>query len=278
MSNFIDELGGGYAIMPRIVRKDTRLSNGSKMAYMAIIDYSFCNMHCYPSLETLAEDLGVNKFSVSVLIRELREFGLIKSVQRHMDSNIYIVVPLDRVDNLWRDEFIKVPREQQYISMETFKEMVNDFKNFYKNIVDAAAEKATKVVKDTFPARVAQYERKVAEEGYSELKANDLCIAFCLKYKEVFNEDYAVNWRTDSTTIKLMLLNKGITGQNAVNVINKFIEVYMEQFYRENYPRPRIAYLKVDWIFTKLLKLTVAEESIDDQARRISEMDVVAEW
>lgn len=277
MSEFIDELGGGYAILPRVIRKNTKLSNGAKLCYMAIVDYSFSSGFCFPSQDTIAEDMNVNRFTVSVLIRELREFGLVRVLQNYQASNTYVIVPVGRVDNLWRDEYIEVDREVQYITREQFDALVNEFKSFYSTMNEIAKDKKKKK-SDTFADRVAKYNLLILEERYEEMKSADMCVGFALKFKDVFNEDYVVNWRTDSQTINMMLLKKGITGKDAIDILERFVSAYQSNFYSAEYPRPRIAYLKVDWIFRKLLGLTIAENESAQQQRRVDEMEVVGEW
>ena len=76
----------------------------------------------------------------------------------------------------------------------------------------------------------------------------------------------------------MMLIKKGITGKDAIDLLERFVSAYQSNFYSADYPRPRIAYLKVDWIFRKLLGLTIAENESAQQQRRVDEMEVVGEW
>lgn len=283
MSDIIDDMGGGYAILPRIVRKCPQLSDGAKLCYMAIVDYAFNNLFCFPSQQTLADEMGVGIWSVSQYLRELREFGMVRVYQPTTrggrDVNHYIVMPLREVPNLRREKPELLDRDEQYVDKAGFDALVEKHRQFYKSLnVYTDDKKPPKRSKSTsWVSKVERYNKLASEGKFSEMSANDLCVGFAIKYEEKYGEPYAVNWRTDSQTIKVALLNKGIESEGADELMAQFILNYDRLFKSADYPVPRIVHLKVDWIFRKLMRHIeglVAAAEFDGQETT----EIVGEW
>lgn len=272
LSKLVEDMGGGCSIMPRVIRKHKGLSDSAKLMYLAIVDYSYNNTHCFPSQETLAEELGISVRWAKKQLQELREFGLIKVCQRAGSSNVYVLTPLGMVENLKREDVIPVPEEEQFIPEDKLEKLLKKNADFME-AQGAIVGRARKTKEQHWSARVDSYLKKLADG--KELNEYDLCVAFALRYEQRYGKRYAVNWRADSDVIHAQLLSAGITGNEAIMVLETFVDMYDETFRSPDYPVPRIVQLKLDWIYQRVLKRAISELERQERERINAENEVV---
>lgn len=255
--NLVESMGGGFTIMPRNVRICKQLSDSAKLVYFAVSDYAYNGLYSYPSQETIAQETGMSVRWVQKCLQELREFGLIRVFARSNEVNIYLIVPLNMVSNLKNAEVVPVPKEKQFIKNEAeFNKIVAANERFYQlcGILRDGVRTTPKAEKSSWEGRVSNYLKKLTEGKYDSLTANDYCIAFALKYQTVYGKDYAFSWKNDTTAVKQLMNNTGLTGQELIHVMETFVEEYDRMFKSQEYPLPRLVYLKYEWIYRKLLQ------------------------
>lgn len=270
-----------YAVVPRIIRKLENISNGAKLCYVTLVDYAYNDVFAFPSQETLARELGRTVRMVRNYLQELREFGLIKVYTPPMVSggrgnidsstNHYILMPLEDVANLRDRLTAKIPLDAQYVTQEEFNELIARNTAFFADGKIAAR-------RDSYDASVKKVEEAQASGDFSKLSARDYCVAFAELYKITYGEGYAICWRTDSTAIKLVLLDRGIEGDGCLTVFKQFLKMYPTTFYSEKYKKPRISHLKVDWILSKVLTAVLDAERIEEESRAAEGVEVIDTW
>ncbi|MEG1142214.1 MAG: helix-turn-helix domain-containing protein [Clostridia bacterium] len=79
----------GFTPIENRLLKDTSLSCKARM--LAIIISSYCHEgnECYPSQQTLANDMGMSVRSIQRYLTELKEAGIVRVIRRGHTSNIY---------------------------------------------------------------------------------------------------------------------------------------------------------------------------------------------
>lgn len=74
------------AFIPNFVLRRTELSDGAKLCYGRLSQYAGANGSAYPKIETIAKELGVSDRSAFRYIKELRNNGLITTINRSSSS------------------------------------------------------------------------------------------------------------------------------------------------------------------------------------------------
>lgn len=64
----------------------TDLSHRAKAVYMYLKDRSNSQGSCFPSMQTIAKDLGLSKSTVKRAIGDLKRSGFLKTEQRYRDN------------------------------------------------------------------------------------------------------------------------------------------------------------------------------------------------
>jgi len=67
----------------------SQLSHGAKVCYGRLARYAGENGFCYPKIETLAKEIGVERRAVGNYIEELKKFGLIETKRRGLNKSNY---------------------------------------------------------------------------------------------------------------------------------------------------------------------------------------------
>ncbi|MDU2111912.1 MAG: DnaD domain protein [Clostridiales bacterium] len=120
-------LSNGYGLIPQMVARDKTISIGAKGLYSYLSSIAGANGTCYPSRDTITNELSISKDTFTKYLSELKKRGYIKVTQRRvgkgkMYNNIYEVI-FDKkyIESMWitqpcpkkhdtvKDE-IKVPR------------------------------------------------------------------------------------------------------------------------------------------------------------------------
>jgi len=248
-------LESGFTVLPTVVLECPSLSPQAKIVYAKIIDFAFNGLYSYPSQETIAERLKVHERTVRRAVQELLEFGLIKVYRsKAFGNNVYVLVPLEKVENL-QGEFKPVDKGEQYLSQKEFDVIVRKADRFFNRYGGREA-----IVSDTWE----QAQNKIEAENWDEMTPADFCVYFALKFKGQFNDNYGISWRYDTATIKNFLFDADIKGDDAKFLIDWFIENYNKHFANDKYRTPRIGHFKVNWIREKIYRLIMQEQEAEE--------------
>jgi DnaD/phage-associated family protein len=100
-------LSNGYGLIPQMVARDKTISIGAKGLYSYLSSMAGANGTCYPSRDTITNELSISKDTFTKYLSELKKSGYIKVTQRRvgkgkMYNNIYEVI-FDKkyIENLW---------------------------------------------------------------------------------------------------------------------------------------------------------------------------------
>jgi DNA-binding transcriptional regulator YhcF (GntR family) len=248
------------AVLPRKVLNSKHLNDREKIVYLLILDYSRDNVIAFPSIEKLADQLDVSESTITRATKSLRERGFIRVYRRHWKAvNNYILVPLEWVD----EQFVE--SEEQYIDQEdAYNSYVDEIKDFYHRKAG---------VTEFAKSGIEQIEEKIEEENY-DFDAKDLVMIFVKYMKDIKDIAYSVSWGRDKKLMNdIFIKEQCIDGKDALDIIKKFIKVYDDEFKRKGYEYPEIRWLKVEWIFTKVVKLLLLEEKAKDSGEWLESDD-----
>lgn len=78
IKNRSEIMPGGYGSVQRLVMRSKTISISSKALYALLCSYTGNSQFCFPSQETLAEDLKTTKRTISRLLNELEKEGLVR--------------------------------------------------------------------------------------------------------------------------------------------------------------------------------------------------------
>ena len=84
-----------FAVVPKWANRDSNISDGAFRVYVELCGYADQDGMCFPSMSTLAADLGCSRETVKRSVRELERCGVLSREQRFEDgrqtSNVYLV-------------------------------------------------------------------------------------------------------------------------------------------------------------------------------------------
>lgn len=87
-----ETLQAGFTQIPNAILRRPDLSPGAKLAYMALLSYSWQRGSCYPGQETLAKDIGAGKRSVIRYLQELQDADMLRVRRRGLgQTNVYFL-------------------------------------------------------------------------------------------------------------------------------------------------------------------------------------------
>lgn len=83
----------GFVQVPTMILRSSRISPFAKLLFSVLLSYAWQENLCFPSMETLVNDLGVKRQAISRYLRELEKAGLIRTERRKTvpSSNIYFI-------------------------------------------------------------------------------------------------------------------------------------------------------------------------------------------
>jgi hypothetical protein len=70
-------LRAGFAALPYMVLRDTRLSVGARLAYAVLLMYAWQEGSCFPGQKRMAADLGISERNLRRFLSELRGLAYI---------------------------------------------------------------------------------------------------------------------------------------------------------------------------------------------------------
>lgn len=82
----------GFTQVPNVILTNKDLSIGAKLTYSMLLKYCWYDNKCFPGQETLAQNLGSSERSVRNWLKELKDYKIIKVIQRGQGKvNLYEV-------------------------------------------------------------------------------------------------------------------------------------------------------------------------------------------
>jgi DNA-binding MarR family transcriptional regulator len=76
--NRTDMIPGGYGSVQRLVMKSKTISLSAKALYALLCSYTGHSGYCWPAQDTMASDLSITVRTISRLLNELENDGLIR--------------------------------------------------------------------------------------------------------------------------------------------------------------------------------------------------------
>jgi hypothetical protein len=92
-------LRGGFTAVPNLLFGLKGLSHGARLTYVLLLKYAWLQGSCFPGIDRLGEDLGVERKSVMRYTRELQDRGLVTIERRGRGkTNVYHINRLKAED------------------------------------------------------------------------------------------------------------------------------------------------------------------------------------
>lgn len=83
----------GFAALPYLVLRDTRLSVGARLTYAVLISYGWQNAYAFPGQERMATDMGISDRHLRRWLGELVEYKYIRIKRQGLNKpNIYYIL------------------------------------------------------------------------------------------------------------------------------------------------------------------------------------------
>src|SRR3712207_1269719 len=85
-----DGQNNGFTQMPNSILKATHVSHSARFLYNILLSYCYKKDYCFPSYETLMEDMQCSSQALTTYLTELKANGLITVVRRGQGkTNLY---------------------------------------------------------------------------------------------------------------------------------------------------------------------------------------------
>ncbi len=86
-------LRAGFAALPYVVLRDTRLSVGARLAYSVLLSYAWQKEACFAGQQKMADDMGVSERHLRRYLRELEERAYIRIRRQGLNRpNLYFIL------------------------------------------------------------------------------------------------------------------------------------------------------------------------------------------
>lgn len=86
-------LRAGFAALPYLVLRDTRLSIGARVTYAVLLMYAWQEEACFAGQEKMSKDIGVSDRQVRDYLKELRDHGYIRIKRQGLNRpNLYYIL------------------------------------------------------------------------------------------------------------------------------------------------------------------------------------------
>ena len=86
-------LRAGFAAMPYLILRDTRLSIGARLAYGVLLSYAWQDGACFPGQEKMAKDLGVSERHLRRFLNELEDARYVRIKRQGLNKpNLYYIL------------------------------------------------------------------------------------------------------------------------------------------------------------------------------------------
>lgn len=255
-----------FVIIPTKVLISDKLSDKAKIVYFLLNKYAYDKITCYPSIQTMKEELDVTKITISRALEELRKYGLIKVYREATFShNNYIIIPVE-----WLD-FKEVGEEEYYIeNKEEYSNLCEKIKLYYEEygieITSKKKKKGNRKVK-TPQDIINEIDGKIVE-------GEVLTIGDYAKYmfKRVYEEyGQVISYSGVKVNSIFKKLFEGKDKDEVLLIIDCFVEMYEANFKREGFEMPLPQYLGVTWIYNKVINRVNAKKR---DMTEVEELDI----
>ena len=86
-------LRAGFAALPYLVLRDTRLSIGARVTYAVLLMYAWQDEACFAGQEKMSKDIGVSDRQVRDYLKELQDHGYIRIKRQGLNKpNLYYIL------------------------------------------------------------------------------------------------------------------------------------------------------------------------------------------
>ena len=86
-------LRAGFAAIPYIVLRDTRLSAGARLAYAVLLMYAWQTEACFAGQEKMARDIGVSARQLRDYLQDLETHGYVRIKRQGLNKpNLYYIL------------------------------------------------------------------------------------------------------------------------------------------------------------------------------------------
>ena len=86
-------LSAGFAALPYMVLRDTRLSVGARLAYAVVLIYAWQEGFTFAGQEKMASDIGIRQRQLRNYLRDLEQHGYIRIKQQGLNKpNLYYIL------------------------------------------------------------------------------------------------------------------------------------------------------------------------------------------
>ena len=86
-------LRAGFAALPYLVLRDTRLSIGARVTYAVLLMYAWQEEACFAGQEKMSRDIGVSDRQVRDYLKELQDHGYIRIKRQGLNKpNLYYIL------------------------------------------------------------------------------------------------------------------------------------------------------------------------------------------
>ena len=86
-------LRAGFAALPYLVLRDTRLSIGARVTYAVLLMYAWQEEACFAGQEKMSKDIGVSDRQVRDYLKELQDHGYIRIKRQGLNKpNLYYIL------------------------------------------------------------------------------------------------------------------------------------------------------------------------------------------
>lgn len=86
-------LRAGFAALPYVVLRDTRLSTGARLAYAVLLSYAWQEEACFAGQQKMARDMGVSERHLRRYLQELEEAAYVRIKRQGLNRpNLYYIL------------------------------------------------------------------------------------------------------------------------------------------------------------------------------------------
>jgi AraC-like DNA-binding protein len=86
-------LRAGFAALPYLVLRDTRLSVGARLAYAVLLSYAWQEEACFAGQQKMAKDMGVSERQLRRYLQELEDAAYVRIKRQGLNKpNLYYIL------------------------------------------------------------------------------------------------------------------------------------------------------------------------------------------
>ena len=86
-------LRAGFAALPYLVLRDSKLSVGARLAYAVLLSYAWQEAACFPGQVKMAADMGVSERHLRRFLRELESSSYVRIKRQGLNKpNLYYIL------------------------------------------------------------------------------------------------------------------------------------------------------------------------------------------